>query len=66
METLREVLDAFHEGGGEGKPAYVQIHVSYAATDDEARADNAAWVAEYLDEPPTTAVVEAVLRAAGA
>jgi len=37
-----------------------------AARDDEARADNAAWVAEYLDEPPTTAVVEAVLRAAGA
>jgi Ser/Thr protein kinase RdoA (MazF antagonist) len=36
-----------------------------AARDDEARADNAAWVAEYLDEPPTTAVVEAVLRAAG-
>ena len=37
-----------------------------AARDDEARADNAAGVAEYLDEPPTTGVVEAVLRAAGA
>jgi hypothetical protein len=35
-----------------------------AAPDDEARADNAAWVAEYLDEPPTPTVVEAVLRAA--
>ncbi len=36
--VLQEVLDAFREGGGEGKPAYVQVHVSYAATDDEALA----------------------------
>lgn len=38
IDTLRAVLDAFREGGGEGKPAYVQVHVSYAATDDEALA----------------------------
>ena len=38
IETLRQVLDAFGQGGGEGKPAFVQVHVSYAATDDEALA----------------------------
>jgi probable non-F420 flavinoid oxidoreductase len=33
---LAEVIAAFHEGGGEGKPAYVQVHLSYDP--DEARA----------------------------
>ena len=37
-EVLRRVLDAFHEHGGEGKPAYLQVHVSWAETDDEAAA----------------------------
>ena len=36
LDTLRRVIDAFREGGGEGKPVFVQVHVSYAATDDEA------------------------------
>jgi alkanesulfonate monooxygenase SsuD/methylene tetrahydromethanopterin reductase-like flavin-dependent oxidoreductase (luciferase family) len=36
-DTLRRVLDAFHEGGGTGKPAYLQVHLSWATTDDEAR-----------------------------
>ena len=35
-----------------------------AATTDEARADNAAWVGEFLDEPVTVATVEAILDAA--
>ena len=35
---LRRVLDAFREGGGEGKPAVLQVHVSWAPTDDEALA----------------------------
>ena len=37
-DKLRRVLDAFREGGGQGKPAYLQVHVSYAETDDEALA----------------------------
>jgi coenzyme F420-dependent glucose-6-phosphate dehydrogenase len=36
VETLRRVLDAFREGGGEGKPVRVQVHVSWAPTDAEA------------------------------
>jgi probable non-F420 flavinoid oxidoreductase len=36
--TLSEVVAAFREGGGEGKPVYVQVHVSYAPTEDEALA----------------------------
>jgi probable non-F420 flavinoid oxidoreductase len=35
-DTLRRILDAFRSGGGEGKPAYLQVHVSWAPTDDEA------------------------------
>lgn len=34
--TLRRVLDAFREGGGEGRPAVLQVHVSWAPTEDEA------------------------------
>ena len=34
--ALRRVLAAFREGGGEGKPAYLQVHLSWA--EDEATA----------------------------
>jgi hypothetical protein len=34
-----------------------------AATDDEARADNAAWVAEFLDEPFLLPQLETMLGA---
>jgi probable non-F420 flavinoid oxidoreductase len=36
LDTLRHVVDEFRAGGGEGKPAYVQIHLSYDP--DEAKA----------------------------
>ena len=36
LDTLRRVIDAFHEGGGDAKPVFVQQHVSYAADDDTA------------------------------
>jgi probable non-F420 flavinoid oxidoreductase len=36
--ALRKVLDAFRGGGGEGRPAYLQAHVCWAATDEEALA----------------------------
>ncbi|GAA1975224.1 TIGR03885 family FMN-dependent LLM class oxidoreductase [Isoptericola halotolerans] len=37
LDVLREVLDAFRGGGGDGKPAVLQVHVSWAPTDDAAR-----------------------------
>ena len=33
---LRRVFDAFREGGGDGKPVAVQVHLSWAEDDDEA------------------------------
>jgi alkanesulfonate monooxygenase SsuD/methylene tetrahydromethanopterin reductase-like flavin-dependent oxidoreductase (luciferase family) len=35
-EALERVIDAFREGGGEGQPIYLQVHLSWAATDEEA------------------------------
>jgi probable non-F420 flavinoid oxidoreductase len=37
-DRLRRVIDAFRNGGGDGKPAFLQVHLSYAETDDEALA----------------------------
>jgi probable non-F420 flavinoid oxidoreductase len=37
-DRLRPVLDAFREGGGEGKPIRVQVKVAWAPTEDEALA----------------------------
>ena len=38
LEQLRRIIDAFREGGGAGKPIYLQVHVSYAETDEAALA----------------------------
>ena len=35
-ETLERVIDAFREGGGEGRPIYLQVHLSWAASEEEA------------------------------
>ncbi|MBY5163066.1 TIGR03885 family FMN-dependent LLM class oxidoreductase [Salsipaludibacter albus] len=35
-DTLVALLDAFRSNGGEDKPVYLQAHVSWAPTDDEA------------------------------
>jgi probable non-F420 flavinoid oxidoreductase len=35
-ETLERVIGAFREGGGEGRPVYLQVHLSWAETEDEA------------------------------
>jgi probable non-F420 flavinoid oxidoreductase len=40
-EQLERLIAAFQLGGGEGKPLYLQSHVSYARSDDGARAN--AW-----------------------
>ena len=37
-DGLREVVDAFREGGGEGKPMALQVAISYAADEAEALA----------------------------
>lgn len=36
--TLKQVVESFRAGGGEGKRLIVQVHVSWAPTDDEALA----------------------------
>ena len=38
IETLREVIGAFRSGGGEGKPVYVQQHLSFDPDEDRALA----------------------------
>ena len=37
IDVLARVLESFREGGGEGKPAYLQVHLSWADDEDEAR-----------------------------
>ena len=37
-DALRPILDAFREGGGEGKPLLVQVQVAYAPSEDDALA----------------------------
>jgi coenzyme F420-dependent glucose-6-phosphate dehydrogenase len=37
VDAVREVLEAFREGGGEGKPTFLQVQLSWAADEDEAR-----------------------------
>jgi probable non-F420 flavinoid oxidoreductase len=37
-DTLRRVLASFREGGGEGKPALLQVHLSWAETEADALA----------------------------
>ncbi|MGI5274387.1 TIGR03885 family FMN-dependent LLM class oxidoreductase [Nonomuraea sp. CA-218870] len=36
VSRLRQVIEAFREGGGEGKPAYLQVHLSWAEDDETA------------------------------
>jgi probable non-F420 flavinoid oxidoreductase len=38
QDRLRAVIDAFRGGGGEGKPLYLQVHLSWAADEHEALA----------------------------
>jgi probable non-F420 flavinoid oxidoreductase len=37
-DRLRAVIDAFRSGGGEGRPLYLQVHLSWAADEDTALA----------------------------
>jgi coenzyme F420-dependent glucose-6-phosphate dehydrogenase len=56
-EELKEVLAAFREGGGEGKPLFLQMQLSYAATDDEAeQAAHHQWRTNVFDSPVLTSL----------
>jgi coenzyme F420-dependent glucose-6-phosphate dehydrogenase len=35
-KELKKIVDAFHKGGGEGKPMYLKVQLSYAADEKEA------------------------------
>jgi probable non-F420 flavinoid oxidoreductase len=37
-KELRAIVEAFHRGGGEGKPLFLKVGLSYDRTDDAARA----------------------------
>jgi probable non-F420 flavinoid oxidoreductase len=36
LEQLRKIIDAFRRGGGDGKPLFLQVALSWAATEDQA------------------------------
>src|SRR5690606_30675663 len=43
-DKIRQMIDSFRAGGGEGKPLFLQAQVSYAATHEEAmRAARVEW-----------------------
>jgi coenzyme F420-dependent glucose-6-phosphate dehydrogenase len=55
VDELREVVDAFREGGGEGKPMYLQVQLSFARTQAEAReAALREWGTNVFDSPVLT------------
>ena len=78
-DRMRELFASYVEAGGPAclrTPGDLTMLIAQAghiaqigcerwlkATTDEERADNAAWVGEFLDEPVTVATVEAILDA---
>jgi coenzyme F420-dependent glucose-6-phosphate dehydrogenase len=52
---MREVIDAFREGGGEGKPMYLQVQLSFARSREEAlRAAHEEWGTNIFESPLLT------------
>jgi coenzyme F420-dependent glucose-6-phosphate dehydrogenase len=52
MPEMREIVEAFREGGGEGKPMALQVQLSYAPNDDEAlAAAHEQWATNIFDSP---------------
>jgi probable non-F420 flavinoid oxidoreductase len=52
LDATREVLEAFRAGGGEGRSARLQVHVSWAPTDEEAvRLAHEQWAPAALGSP---------------
>jgi coenzyme F420-dependent glucose-6-phosphate dehydrogenase len=57
MEELKEVVQAFRSGPGKSKPLFLQVQVSYAASDDEAkRAAHEQWRTNIFDSPVLAAL----------
>lgn len=51
-DKLRRMIDAFHEGGGDGKPLYLQVHLSYAPDKDTAlQIAHHQWRSNVFDPP---------------
>jgi coenzyme F420-dependent glucose-6-phosphate dehydrogenase len=51
-DDLRQVVDAFHQGGGEGKPMFLQAALSYAPDEQQAlRAAREHWSVAAVDLP---------------
>jgi coenzyme F420-dependent glucose-6-phosphate dehydrogenase len=49
-DALQKMIAAFREGGGEGKPLFLQVALSYAKSEDEAiRAAHREWRQAGLD-----------------
>jgi coenzyme F420-dependent glucose-6-phosphate dehydrogenase len=49
-DATRQVVEAFREGGGEGKPLYLQVQLSFAVDDETAReAATRRWRTNVLD-----------------
>lgn len=55
-ETLERVVDAFRESAGADKPCFVQVHLAYAETDDEAR--QVAWQQWRQNVHPSSVLTE--------
>jgi len=56
-ERLDAVVEAFRTNGGEGKPMYLQVHLAWAPTEEEARgAAFAQWRQNCLDNSVMTAL----------
>jgi alkanesulfonate monooxygenase SsuD/methylene tetrahydromethanopterin reductase-like flavin-dependent oxidoreductase (luciferase family) len=52
LDTLRRVVEAFREGGGEGKRLALQVHVSWAADEETAmRIANDQWRTNVFSPP---------------
>lgn len=51
-DRLRRMIDAFRNGGGEGKPLYLQVHLSYANDDGTAlQIAHHQWRSNVFDPP---------------
>jgi probable non-F420 flavinoid oxidoreductase len=52
VDQLRRIVDAFRSGGGEGKRLVLQVHLSWAASEDEAlRIAHDQWRTNVFDPP---------------
>ena len=66
-EQLDRIVDAFRANGGEGKPMFLQVHVAWAPTEDEARdAAFAQWRQNTLDNSVMTTLAHPSQIAAAA